>query len=164
MSNERARRQTRWILIAICALAFALRVYGIGFGLPDIHHPDEQPILNRALTFAEGSPNPHNFLYPTLYLYVLFMWEGLFFVAARLVGAYHSVADFQREFFLDPTRVVIVARLLAAIFGTATVAAVYRLGSRLYDRMVGLGAALFLAVAPLAVRDAHYIKLDVPMT
>jgi hypothetical protein len=34
----------------------------------------------------------------------------------------------------------------------------------LYDRAVGIIAAFFLAVAPFAVRDAHYIKHDVPVT
>ena len=164
MSTDRVSRRIVWTLAAIVAAAFALRIYAIGFGLPDILHPDESPILNRALTFAEGSANPKNFLYPTLYLYVLFVWEGLFFLASRVAGVYHSVAEFQRAFFLDPTRVMIAARVLGTIFGTFTVLATYRVAARLYDRVTGLWAAAFLAVAPLAVRDAHYIKLDVPMT
>src|SRR5204862_4227508 len=67
-------------------------------------------------------------------------------------------------FFSDPTHVVAAGRTLTAMFGVATVAAVYQFGARLYDRRTGLIAALLLAVAPFAVRDAHYIKLDVPMT
>src|SRR6185436_18158064 len=51
-----------------------------------------------------------------------------------------------------------------ALFGVATVGAAYRFGTRLFDRGTGLGAALLLATAPFAVRDAHYIKLDVPVT
>src|SRR5690606_1082344 len=39
-----------------------------------------------------------------------------------------------------------------------------RLGAILYSRTVGLLAGAFLAVAPFAVRDAHYIKHDVPVT
>ena len=164
MSTDTTKRAVFWSLLGICAVALALRVYGIAFGLPDIHHPDESPILNRALAFAKGSPKPANFLYPTLYLYLLFAWETLFFVVGRIIGLYHSVADFQRGFFVDPTRVVVAGRLLAAVFGTLTVAAVYRFGARLYDRTTGVCAAVFLAVAPLAVRDAHYIKMDVPVT
>src|SRR5262245_44908871 len=121
-----------WTLAGICLLAFGLRVYGIAFGLPDIHHPDESPILNRALAFAKGDFKPNTFVYPTLYLYLLFAWECVFFVVGRVVGMFDSVAAFQREFFVDPTRVVIAARLLGVVFGTLTVAAVYRFGARMY--------------------------------
>jgi hypothetical protein len=156
--------RTRYLwLTAILALAAGLRLFALGWGLPDFHHPDEQYILNRALAFAKGDLNPKNFLYPTLYFYALFAWEGGFFVLGRIAGWYGSVAAFEREFFVDPTRLVVAGRALTALFGVATVAAVYRFGARLYNRWTGLGAALLLAVAPFAVRDAHYIKLDVPV-
>ena len=157
-------RTDRVILAGIVCLALGLRVYALNWGLPDVHHPDEIPILNRALAFAKGDPNPKNFLYPTLYFYVLFAWEGAFFLVGRVVGLYQSLAAFEHEFFTDPTRIVTAGRALTATFGVATVVAVYQFGARLYDRRTGLIAALLLAVAPFAVRDAHYIKLDVPMT
>ncbi len=72
-------------LAAILALAAVLRIRGISFGLPAIYNPDEIAIMSRALGLAGGDPNPHNFLYPTLYFYVLFAWEGLYFVAGRLI-------------------------------------------------------------------------------
>ena len=137
---------------------------GLTYGLPAIYNPDETPILNRALTFAKGDPNPHNFVYPTLYFYALFVWEGLFFVAGWLVGAFDSLATFQREFFIDPSRHFLAGRVFSVLCGSATVAGVYWLGRRLYDHATGLAAAAFLAVAPIAVRDAHYVKLDVPTT
>src|SRR6187549_128386 len=88
----------------VCLLALALRLFALGYGLPATYNPDETPILNRALAFAKGDLNPHNFLYPSLYLYALFGWEVLFFVVGRVAGLYHSVADFQHEFFTDPSR------------------------------------------------------------
>jgi hypothetical protein len=45
-----------------------------------------------------------------------------------------------------------------------TVWTTWRLGTRLFGRVAGAAAALMLAVAPLAVRDAHYVKHDVPVT
>lgn len=151
-------------LAAVMLLALALRLYALRWGLPDVHHPDELYILNRALAFAKGDLNPHNFLYPTLYFYALFAWEGLFFVLGRAIGLYGSLAAFEREFFADPSHVVIAGRALTATSGVATVLVVYRFGARLFDRQTGLAAAMLLAVAPFAVRDAHYIKLDVPTT
>src|SRR4029450_6284771 len=122
------------------------------------------PILDRALTFAKGDPNPHNFLYPTLYLYALFAWEGLYFVVGRGLGWFDSVAAFQNAYFVDGSGHILAARLLTALCGAATVVGVFWFGARLYGRAVGLAGALFLAVAPIAVRDAHYVKLDVPVT
>jgi hypothetical protein len=152
------------LLFAIGALALGLRVLALAYGLPATYNPDETPILNRALAFAKGDLNPHNFLYPSLYFYALFAWEVLFFLAGRAVGLYHSVDDFQREFFTDPSQLFLAGRALTALFGVATVPALYAFGRRLYDRTTGLIAAAFLAVAPVAVRDAHYVKLDVPVT
>jgi hypothetical protein len=40
----------------------------------------------------------------------------------------------------------------------------FRLAERLLDRKTAIGAAIFLAVAPLHVRDSHYVKHDVPAT
>ena len=75
--------------------------------------------MSRALAFAKGDLNPHNFLYPTFYFYALFMWEGLTAVWSVVTGA---VASFgvSAEFFVDPTRVFVAGRLLTALCGTAT--------------------------------------------
>jgi MFS family permease len=159
-----ADRNRRVLVVAICALAIGLRLLALAYGLPATYNPDETPILNRALAFAKGDLNPHNFLYPSLYFYALFGWEVLFFLAGRIAGLYHSVEDFQREFFTDPSRLFLAGRALTTLFGVATVPALYAFGRRLYDRATGLIGAAFLAVAPVAVRDAHYVKLDVPVT
>jgi len=148
----------------IAALALGLRLWSLGFGLPGVFNMDERPILDRALTFAKGDPNPHNFLYPTLYLYALFAWEALYFLVGWATGWFDSLKAFQNAYFVDPSGHVLAARALTALVGTATIGAVYWLGARLYGSAVGLAAALFLAVAPLAVRDAHYVKLDIPVT
>src|ERR1044071_7257504 len=95
-----------WIL----AVALALRLYGLRYGLPAVYNPDEVAIMSRALAFAKGDLNPHNFLYPSLYFYVLFAWEGLTAAAAVAVRAVDSFGAFQREFFVDPTRVYVAGR------------------------------------------------------
>jgi hypothetical protein len=157
-------RRLVWTLGAVCALGFGLRCWALGFGLPGVYNPDEIPILNRALAFAKGDPNPHNFLYPSLQFYALFLWELLFFVVGRLAGWFTSLDAFRQEYFTDPSRLILAGRALTALCGTATILVVYRFGARLYDRGVGVAGAVFMAVAPFAVRDAHYVKLDVPVT
>lgn len=155
-------RRVFWAMVGVCALGAALRFWAIDYGLPGLYHPDETPILNRALTFAKGDPNPHNFLYPTLHLYLLFAWEGLFFVAGWATGLFESLQAFQAQFFVDPSSHFVAGRALTAVLGTLTLVAVYRIARRLHSPGAGMAAAIFLAVAPFAVRDAHYVKLDVP--
>jgi hypothetical protein len=150
-------------MAGVCALGAALRFWAIDYGLPGLYHPDETPILNRALAFAKGDPNPHNFLYPTLHFYLLFLWQGLFFVAGWTTGLFASLEAFQAQFFVDPSYHFIAGRALTALLGTLTIVAIYRMGRRLHSPGAGMAAALFLAVAPFAVRDAHYVKLDVPV-
>src|SRR5262245_33865003 len=152
-----------WLFV-ILAAALALRLFGLRYGLPAVYNPDEVAIMSRALAFAKGDLNPHNFLYPTLYFYVLFVWEGLAAIAAVATGAVASFDAFQREFFLDPTRVYVAGRLLTALLGTATAAATFALARRIAGPVAGLVAALAVAVSPLHVRDSHYVKHDVPVT
>jgi len=163
-SSERATSsRVAWIVTGLGLLALGLRVWSLNYGLPAIYNMDEKPILDRALSFAKGDPNPHNFLYPTLHLYAIFLWEGLFFAAGRLAGVFSSLAEFQNAYFVDPSKHVLAARALTAVLGAATIGGAYRFGARLFNAPVGIAAAGFLAVAPMAVRDAHYVKLDIPV-
>jgi dolichyl-phosphate-mannose-protein mannosyltransferase len=157
-------RRAAGVWCAIASVALVLRLIGLRYGLPAVYNPDEVSIMSRALAFAKGDLNPHNFLYPTFYFYVLFAWEGLTAVVAVATRGVTSFGGFQREFFLDPTRVFVAGRLLTALLGTATVLATGALGTRLGGRFCGVAAALLLAVAPLHVLNSHYVKHDVPVT
>jgi hypothetical protein len=152
------------LLAVVFLLGATLRVIGLGYGLPAIYNPDEIAIMNRALAFATGDLNPRNFVYPTFYFYVLFTWEGLAFVTGYLAGVFDSVAAFERSFFVNPTFIYVAGRMFSVVCGVLTIAATYALGRHVGGRTVGTAAAALLAVAPLAVRDAHYVKHDVPVT
>lgn len=160
----RASGATRFTLGAIVSIALILRVTGIQYGLPSVYNPDEVAIMARALSFAKGTLNPHNFLYPTFYFYVLFAWVGAYLGFVWLTGGVASVAALQQLYFTDPTGIYTAGRLLGAVLGTLCVPAVFVLARRLFDTRVALAAAAFLAVAPLAVRDSHYVKHDIPAT
>ena len=152
------------LLLALLALAEWLRATGLSFGLPAIYNPDEVAIMSRALGFAKGDLNPHNFLYPTFYFYVLFAWVGGWFAVSWLTGAVSSLGAFQTQFFLDPSGVYHAGRTLGVACGVATVWLTWLVGARVAGWRAGAGAALLMAVAPTAVRDAHYVKHDVPVT
>jgi hypothetical protein len=158
----RARRIA--LLAGICLLAIVLRCSGLQYGLPAVYNPDEVAITARALTFASGTLNPHNFLYPTFYFYVLFLWVGIYLAFVWITGRVGSIGELQRLYFSNPTGIYTAGRTLGVATGTATVLGLYRLASRVIDEKAAIAATLFLAVAPLHVRDSHYIKHDVPAT
>ncbi|HMF61818.1 MAG TPA: oligosaccharide flippase family protein, partial [Vicinamibacterales bacterium] len=156
--------ESRIPIVALASIglgAFILRLIGLQYGLPDVYNPDEVAIMARALAFAKGSLNPHNFLYPTLYFYVLFAWVGIYLAFVYITGRVGSIAELQRLYFTDPTGIYTAGRMLGAVSGVATVLLVHRLAASLLNRRAGLAAALFMAAAPLAVRDSHYVKHDV---
>jgi Dolichyl-phosphate-mannose-protein mannosyltransferase len=153
-----------WGLAALVAGALALRLAGLQFGLPAVYNPDEVAIMSRALAFATGTLNPHNFLYPTFFFYVLFAWVGAWLAILLATGQVASLQALRELIFTAPTTIYTAGRALGAVAGTASVLALYRLGTAIADRPTAAAAAVFLAVAPLHVRDSHYVKHDVPAT
>ncbi len=154
-----------WVAFAfLVAGALALRASALDFGLPAIYNPDEIAIMSRALAFAKGDLNPHNFLYPTFFFYVLFAWIGGSFVLARITGSVGSLNAFQQRFFIDPSSIYLAGRALGAVCGALGTGATALVGRTLFDLPTGLAAGALLAVAPLAVIDSHYVKHDVAAT
>lgn len=155
------RRLATVATLALFAAALALRSIGLAYGLPAVYNPDEVAIMSRTLSFATGTLNPHNFLYPTFYFYVLFAWVGAFLAVLLATGRVGSVSALRELYFTDPTPIYLAGRALSVVSGAATVLLLHRLARGLTDWRAGTAAAIFLAVAPLHVRDSHYVKHDV---
>lgn len=155
------RRLATVATLALFAAALVLRSIGLTYGLPAVYNPDEVAIMSRTLSFATGTLNPHNFLYPTFYFYVLFAWVGAFLAVLLATGRVGSVSALRELYFTDPTPIYLAGRALSVVSGAATVLLLHRLARGLTDWRAGSAAAIFLAVAPLHVRDSHYVKHDV---
>jgi len=111
------KNPTTFILLLILLLALSVRLLGINYGLPYVLYPDEAVIVNHAMAFGTGDLNPHYFIYPSLYMYVLFIVYGMTYIGGRLLGAFGSTDDFIRLFFTDATIFYLPGRLIAA-FGS----------------------------------------------
>ena len=154
-----------WGLYAAVAVAVALRVWGLSFGMPHPEaRPDESVLIALALDVLRGDLNPEFFNYPSLFIYVLAGLYGLLYLAARASGLVISVDHFAATMAADPTPLYLCARLLSVACGAATVVVVYLLGRRLHSHRTGLVAAWLLAVNYLHVRESHFGVTDVPLT
>jgi dolichyl-phosphate-mannose-protein mannosyltransferase len=140
----------RWLALLICLAALGLRVYGVSFGLPNIgYYWDEPAVINRAVQFGGGDFNPHWHYYPAFFLYLTFLIIGAYGALGMAVGQFRGIEDFATRYFVDPTSFYLVARLFTAVLGALTVGVTILVGSRWFDRRVGLIAGALLTVSVL---------------
>src|SRR3954471_16556459 len=126
-------------LLALFAVALALRLWGIRHGLPLVYNVDEQAhFVPRAVGFFGHDYDPRYFVNPPAYTYlvhgVLWSWFG---GGAAVVRAYaHS-----------PAEAFEVARATSAVLGAAAVVLTALAAARLLcDRRAGAVAGALLAV------------------
>ncbi len=155
----------RWLLaaLAITLGALGLRLVGIGFGLPAHFHWDEPTIINRAIRMGGGDFNPHFFYYPGLSFYITFASEAALYLVGHLLHVYTSANAFAAAYFTDSTPFYLVGRVVGALIGAATCLVCYLVGKRFFSPLIGVLAAVLLAVSPVGVANAHFITNDVPM-
>ena len=149
-------------LLGILSVALALRLWGIGFGLPYQYHYDEHFYINTALKLGAGVL--HNPPYAATGLSnILFGEYAGYYITSKLLGGFASAQQFETAFRSDPTLFYLLGRLTTAVLGTATILALYLLGKIVATPTTGLIAAGFLAVSFLHVRDSHYAVPDIIM-
>jgi 4-amino-4-deoxy-L-arabinose transferase-like glycosyltransferase len=146
------QRGDKIVLAGILMLAAVLRLIGINAGLPLAWNGDETFVMDHALAIGNDL-NPHAFVYGglTFYLPRTVTWAASF-IASRLPGVSWTFSDDY-----------LAARLIAAGFGTGTVACAFEIGRQLAGTRAGLFGALVFAGSPLAVNLAHYFTADPQM-
>ena len=154
-------------LFGILLLALALRVWGLGWGLPSAthyfsYHPDESIVLGAAmrLNIFQGRMLPHFYNYGSLQLYLVYFANTLAFLFGNNTLI---ITDFAAQ-HAPWAHQYLVGRGLTVAMGTGTVWVTCALGQRLWGRRVGLLAALILAVMPLHAQHSHWLTVDVPAT
>jgi dolichyl-phosphate-mannose-protein mannosyltransferase len=150
------RANRGWLLGAagIVLGALALRLWGLGHGLPYVYNADENAhFVPRAIGMFGHSYNPGYFVNPPAYTYLLHAVFDLRFGGRAGVGEAMAV---------DRTALFETARAVAALLGTAAVALLAWAGRRLLGGAAGLIAAALLAVAFLPVHYSHLALNDAP--
>ena len=160
ISSVRRLLTCRVLLIAILALAVALRFYGLAWddGFSYTPHPDERAILYTVIDIsppalgdigllldAERSAwNPGWFNYGSFPLYVLKIVQTL---AAPLLG--DGGADIR-----------LIGRAVSGLADIATIVAVFGIAAMVFDRRTGLLAAALTALAVIHIQLSHFFAVD----
>jgi hypothetical protein len=152
-----------WLLLAaLTLLAFGLRIWGGWANLPDVPNPDEYLMIWPSLRIGYGNLAATRG-YPPLVNFVLFFEYAAYFLLGYALRWFSSPMDFAFQMIANPTPLYLIARTTMALIGAATVPLLYQVGKTLYDRRVGLIAALFLTFDFVHAMVSKVAKVDAPM-
>lgn len=131
------------LFILICG--FLLRVLGIGYGLPDISHPDETRVILDTFSMGHrGSLLPERPDYALLYRYFLLFIFGFYFLLGKILGVFKNSLDFASSFIINPANIYLIARTVSVIFGTAIGIGAYIFGKNVFKKeVIGISAMVF---------------------
>jgi 4-amino-4-deoxy-L-arabinose transferase-like glycosyltransferase len=151
-------------VLALGLVALWLRVWGAGWSLPYVDHPDEPAVVTVILRIIQGDLNPRHFFYPSLIIYLQALVFKLHFWLGLLSGFYSEPLTLPRSthFYTTIPAAFVWARVFTALLGTAAVLALATWGGRCVGRREGLIAAALLALSPWAIVHSHYITVDGP--
>lgn len=165
------------VVAAITLLGLALRLWGIGWSLPDArhpiatYHPDELINLQaaEAVDLGHGKFDIGFYNYGAFYFYLANLAQTVAqgYGAVPAVPNTDSAAPPAAQLIASAPRQAAlfeIGRVLTALMGAATIPVVYLLGRRLFAHRCGVLAATLYAIAPLAALHAHFFTVDVPAT
>jgi 4-amino-4-deoxy-L-arabinose transferase-like glycosyltransferase len=142
-------------LIFILGASFLLGVFCINWGLPAQWHVDEKLKVETVLNMASSrSLNPHNFVNPSLHLYLLNLALLPYLVLVKSI----PIAN------LNISLVYIISRLFSVCMGVLTVLLVYLIGKKVFDKRTGILSAIVLAITMGFVNIVHFATPEATVT
>lgn len=162
-----------FLFIMIISIALLLRIWGLGYDLPYVYHPDEPGLITIIQNiFKTGDLNPRSFHYPSLFFYINSAYYFPYYLFGKLFGYFKDKSDILAPISLamgttwaPMPSVVLLGRWVTVIFGVGTVGLAYWLGKSLEGRsLVGVLAAGLLAISPANVMHSRYVTPDTFVT
>ena len=155
-----------YLLGFIILLAVLVRVWGLGAGLPYFFVNDERSLVYGALKMAQLKtliPALHTqdfgiLYYPPLMSYIYLIFLAPFILIKYLIGHFNNFTELGNYFILNPASLWLIARLVNALMGAATVYLIYLIGKKMFNQWVGLISALFLALSFLHIQLSHFTR------
>jgi len=154
-----------WLPWLVFFFALAVRLPGIGWGLPNglhnqSYHPDEQVIFSfsQQIDVGHGKLLPGDYHYGSLYLTLLSL-------ASKVIAGYGGGAGATiASFWAFVGRVDLAGRILNALAGAGTALVLFLMLRRQTGMLGSLAGALFIALAPGFVVHSRFQTVDVLAT
>ena len=151
-------------LVLIIVGGFAFRAFALDWGLPNDNpfhlasfHPDEMFGVISILYLIENPLSTTDYINTKGAGY--FNLSAVFVYIAHLLD-FISIKNGDIDDISSLQNFYLVARFVNVILSTATIGLTYLVGKSLVDRKHGLLAALFVAISPVLIISAHYVKSD----
>ena len=160
MSNSKTRR----VLLALCAFALVMNLWGIRRDLPYVHNYDEQPFVLTAYGMAvTGGWDPHWFghpgttmIYPLRVLFscwIAYAHGGRDFLQAAVASPEVAFQAKSYEYFY-------LGRLLSIAYLVASVPVLCFMARRMFGGRTAVWGSLLWIVMPLIVAQAQITRSD----
>jgi 4-amino-4-deoxy-L-arabinose transferase-like glycosyltransferase len=164
LEEIRARERTAGlILLGILVIALLLRIWGMGFGLPQKVHPDEPLLVDRAIeAAANGNYKTGFYHWPNFLIYMLHFEYLLTYVTGLIAGVYSSRADMFNSYFTNPTVYFWIGRITTTLFCLIGMNCLYLIGKKIGNKGAGLAAAILMGFDALFIEHSRYITPDIP--
>jgi 4-amino-4-deoxy-L-arabinose transferase-like glycosyltransferase len=136
-------------LLLILGISFALRVWGLPFGLPYEFHPDERQYVSEALNWHMTDQLHTGTVNPPLFIYILAAAYQPWLILSPFVPADTWIVT-----------AYTFARLWSVAFGLLTVTLVFTVGKRMHSTRLGVTAMVLYAGLFLPARESHFAVND----
>lgn len=146
MLNKLKQNKAKFVTILVLLLALAVRIYGINWDEGHSLHPDERALIMATIPLSSSNLNPDFYNYGHLPIYMLKATSSIFGLSDPSYSGYPGI--------------LVVGRMLSALFDTFTVAMVYLFGKKLRDKRLGLLAGFIYAISVFPIQNAHFFIVD----
>lgn len=141
----------QYAIVLILALAVGLRLFNINWDEKHALHPDERMLMMVTTPLSAENLNPNFFNYGHLPVYIL---KSASTLAATIFG----------DSYTQYPNILLVGRVISALFDTGTVFLIYLIGKRLWGKRAGLIAGLLYATAVFPIQNSHFYIVDPQLT
>lgn len=152
----------RATLIAILVIAWCVRGYSLGFGLPALYDPDEPIFVLTGLKLLKNHTlNPGWFGHPgSTTIYCMALIELGVVAFGMFTGRYPNIQSFGAAFYHNPGIVFGPGRWFILLCALICIFLSYRIASKLFDARTALLSTLLLALDPLDIHYSQVIRTD----
>lgn len=153
------KARVKLLLAALALVAVALRLIGIGWGLPGTFNADEPHLVNLAVSFGGGSLRPHELKYPSLWPYLLFIGYGVRFIFWSGFGMLRSISEYAAAYAWEPGGFYLLGRLMSVAVSLLGLVVLVKTENE-RDSTRPPWAACLIAFSPLLIELSQTCKPD----